>query len=97
MSETTTTLGDPSRSARVVMAPVRWYQAASSGRPSPCRHVPSCSTYALEALEAHGAVRGTWLSVKRLSRCHPWGTSGYDPVPGTEAKPPAEEPGHKEN
>jgi putative membrane protein insertion efficiency factor len=44
--------------------------------------VPSCSTYAVEALEQHGSVRGSWLAIRRLSRCHPWGGQGYDPVPG---------------
>ena len=62
--------------------PIRAYQAARGGRPSPCRYWPTCSGYALEALEAHGAVRGSWLTVRRLLRCHPWATrSGVDPVP----------------
>jgi putative membrane protein insertion efficiency factor len=60
------------------------YQAARAGRPSPCRYWPSCSTYAREAIEHHGAARGTWLAVRRLGRCHPWGGWGPDPVPGTE-------------
>ncbi len=46
-----------------------------------CRHEPSCSTYAAEAVARHGAARGSWLAFKRLARCHPFGTSGYDPVP----------------
>jgi uncharacterized protein len=46
-----------------------------------CRFTPSCSTYALEALERHGAARGTWLSVRRVLRCHPFHAPGYDPVP----------------
>jgi putative membrane protein insertion efficiency factor len=46
-----------------------------------CRFHPSCSTYAAEALRAHGLVAGTWLAVRRLARCHPFGGSGYDPVP----------------
>jgi hypothetical protein len=46
-----------------------------------CRHVPSCSEYAREAVERHGAARGLWLALLRLTRCHPLGTSGYDPVP----------------
>jgi uncharacterized protein len=46
-----------------------------------CRHVPSCSTYAAEAVTIHGAARGAWLAAKRLARCHPFGTSGFDPVP----------------
>jgi putative membrane protein insertion efficiency factor len=67
--------------ARPLITLVRWYQRAREGQPSPCRYVPSCSTYAVEALEQHGAVRGSWLAVRRLSRCHPWGSQGYDPVP----------------
>jgi len=46
-----------------------------------CRHLPTCSNYGLEAIHRHGALRGGWLTGKRVWRCHPWGTSGYDPVP----------------
>ena len=46
-----------------------------------CRYAPSCSEYASEALRQYGSIRGGWLAVKRISRCHPWGGSGYDPVP----------------
>ena len=67
--------------ARLMRRGVRGYQRVTAGRPSPCRHVPSCSTFAVEALETHGAVRGGWFAVRRLGRCHPWGTSGFDPVP----------------
>jgi len=69
------------RSARIVAAPIRLYQLARHGRPSPCRYWPSCSNYALEALERHGAVRGSWLAARRIGRCQPWGGHGVDPVP----------------
>jgi hypothetical protein len=46
-----------------------------------CRFLPTCSAYGLEAIERHGAARGSWLTLWRLLRCHPWGGSGYDPVP----------------
>lgn len=46
-----------------------------------CRHMPSCSEYAVEALQQHGAWRGGWLALSRISRCHPWGSHGFDPVP----------------
>jgi len=53
-----------------------------------CRFLPTCSDYALEALRRHGALAGTWLSLRRLSRCHPFGSSGYDPVPPAAAAGP---------
>jgi putative membrane protein insertion efficiency factor len=46
-----------------------------------CRHLPTCSEYALEAIERNGGWRGSWLTLARLCRCHPWGSHGYDPVP----------------
>lgn len=70
---------------RFLLRAVHWYQRAAEGRPSPCRFFPSCSEYAREALEVHGAGRGTWLTVRRLSRCRPFGPSGFDPVPDVPA------------
>jgi putative membrane protein insertion efficiency factor len=67
--------------ARGLRSVVRGYQRLREGRPSPCRYVPSCSTYAVESFEAHGAVKGSWYATRRLLRCHPWGGHGYDPVP----------------
>jgi len=46
-----------------------------------CRHIPSCSEYAVEALKIHGPIKGIYLTTKRILKCHPWGTHGYDPVP----------------
>lgn len=68
--------------ARALAAPVRAYRLALSpwvGRH--CRYLPTCSAYALEALERHGGLRGGWLALRRIARCHPWGCSGLDPVP----------------
>ena len=71
----------PGPLAWVLLRAIRGYQWAFSGRPSPCRYFPTCSHYAAEAIDRHGAARGTWLAVRRLLRCHPWGGSGVDPVP----------------
>lgn len=61
---------------------VRAYQVVLSPLlPAACRYTPSCSHYAIEALEKHGALRGGWLAVKRIARCHPFRAGGYDPVP----------------
>ena len=63
---------------------IRAYQLLISPLLLPsCRYLPSCSNYAAEAIERHGALHGSWLALKRLLRCHPWGGSGYDPVPPT--------------
>ena len=71
--------------AFVLSLPVRLYRATLSPLiGGNCRYQPTCSAYALEALERHGAARGGWLTLRRLLRCHPWGGSGYDPVPSAE-------------
>ncbi len=49
--------------------------------PSSCRHIPTCSQYSIEAFQKHGLFKGFWLSLRRISKCHPWGTHGFDPVP----------------
>lgn len=68
--------------ASVLALPIHFYRyAISPYTPPSCRFTPTCSKYAIEALKRHGAMRGTWLTVRRLCRCHPWGGSGYDPVP----------------
>jgi len=68
--------------AWVLSLPVRAYRLfLSPWMGHSCRYQPTCSAYALEALEKHGVIRGGWLTVRRLSRCHPWGGSGIDNVP----------------
>ena len=65
----------------LLVAPIRFYQRfVSPYTPPSCRFVPTCSQYALEALRKHGPVKGLYLAVRRILRCHPWGGSGYDPV-----------------
>jgi uncharacterized protein len=79
--------------ARALLAVVRFYQRAiSPTRPPRCRFVPTCSAYAVEALERHGAARGTWLAVRRLAKCAPWHPGGVDLVP----EPPGRVPGTPE-
>ncbi|WP_157220601.1 membrane protein insertion efficiency factor YidD [Flavisphingomonas formosensis] len=58
-----------------------WQWGPSAILPPSCRFTPSCSAYAIQAWTRHGAVHGSWLAIKRILRCHPWGGSGFDPVP----------------
>ena len=72
----------PSAAARVLMALITGYRRFISPLLAPrCRFAPSCSAYALEAVREHGALRGTWLAVRRIGRCHPFNPGGFDPVP----------------
>lgn len=71
--------------AWLLSLPVRGYRLfLSPWLGHSCRYQPTCSAYALEALERHGALLGGWLAARRLASCHPWGGSGYDPVPGAD-------------
>ena len=68
--------------ARLLILVARgWQLGPSVLLPPSCRYSPSCSAYAIEALRRYGAVKGSWLAVKRMARCHPWGGFGHDPVP----------------
>jgi putative membrane protein insertion efficiency factor len=68
--------------ARIAAAPVRAYRLVISPFiGANCRYQPTCSVYALEALERHGALKGGWMALRRMARCHPWGGSGIDNVP----------------
>ncbi|WCR03667.1 membrane protein insertion efficiency factor YidD [Paracoccus saliphilus] len=69
--------------AQLFALPVRAYRLiASPWVGHGCRFQPTCSAYALDALKHHGAIRGGWLTIRRIARCHPWGGEGFDPVPG---------------
>jgi hypothetical protein len=68
--------------AALLLMPIRFYQVAISPLLGPsCRYTPTCSEYARQAIVKYGPFKGLWLAVKRVLRCHPWGGSGYDPVP----------------
>lgn len=68
--------------AKLLKMPIRFYQLCISPLfPAACRYTPTCSQYAIEALTVHGPFKGSWLAIRRICRCHPWGGSGYDPVP----------------
>ncbi len=66
-----------------------WQLSFSLVLPPSCRFTPSCSAYAIEAVRTHGAARGGWLTLRRLLRCHPWGSMGHDPVPPVADRDPA--------
>ena len=67
---------------RLLLALIRGYRyALSPWWGNQCRVTPTCSEYAAEAIERHGAARGSWLALRRIARCHPWRAGGFDPVP----------------
>jgi len=73
---------------RIAMGLIRGYQLlVSPVLPGSCRFYPSCSSYAIDAFAHHGVFKGSWLTVVRLARCHPWGESKFDPVPGSSLDP----------
>ncbi len=68
--------------AKIFRLAIRAYQRlVSPFFPASCRYQPTCSQYAAEAIQLHGGLKGSWLALKRIGRCHPWGGSGFDPVP----------------
>ncbi|MDR1602663.1 MAG: membrane protein insertion efficiency factor YidD [Tannerella sp.] len=67
---------------QILLMPVYFYKYCISPlKPATCRYTPTCSEYAVQALKKHGPLKGFWLALKRICRCHPWGGHGYDPVP----------------
>ena len=72
---------------KILLKLVRFYQVAISPmKPPSCRFYPTCSQYGLEAIERFGPIKGTWLTIKRISKCHPLNTGGFDPVPEKQEK-----------
>ena len=68
--------------SNILIMPIRFYQKCISPlTPPACRFTPTCSQYAVEALQKYGPIKGMYLAIRRLLRCHPWGGHGYDPVP----------------
>ena len=86
---TTSSSRRPSPLALVLIAPIRFYQRfITPYTPATCRFYPTCSSYAVTALREHGALRGSWLTLRRLGRCHPWSEGGIDYVPPRRRREP---------
>lgn len=81
MTSTATTSKRPSLGARVLVAFINVYRRTALVRAPRCRFHPTCSEYAGQAITTHGALRGTWLAIRRIGRCHPWNEGGIDHVP----------------
>ena len=81
MNDEPTDRHDNGPGRRIGLGLIRVYQALHANRPSPCRYWPTCSAYAAEAIELHGLLRGTYLGVRRVLRCRPFGSHGIDLVP----------------
>lgn len=71
---------------KILIKIIEIYQSTSFTTHTLCRYTPTCSEYAKEAITRYGTIKGTWLSIKRILRCNPWGSSGYDPVPDLHKK-----------
>lgn len=71
---------------KILIGIIKCYQKIPGSFHDSCRHMPTCSNYAIEAIEKHGSIKGSFLAIKRILRCNPWGTSGYDPVPERKKK-----------
>lgn len=69
---------------RILIAFIKLYQKIPGNFHNNCRHIPTCSNYGIDAIEEWGAIKGSYLTLKRILRCNPWGSSGYDPVPRKE-------------
>jgi uncharacterized protein len=74
---------------RAILSPDHSFWANALSRPPYCKHIPSCSSYAVTAIERFGGIRGGWMAMRRLGRCVPWKTGGYDPVPDSTYAPHA--------
>lgn len=71
---------------KILIGCIKLYQKIPGPWHASCRHIPTCSNYGIEAIYKHGSIKGSFLTLKRIIRCNPWGTSGYDPVPDKRRK-----------
>ena len=71
---------------KLLISIIKIYQKIPFSSHNKCRFIPTCSNYAIESINTYGSIKGSFLAIKRILRCHPWGGSGYDPVPKKEDK-----------